>query len=142
MNKKKIIIFKNDRTGDLFTSLNAINKIINKHENDYIEIFLSKLNYKFNFILSRINYRVFNINLSIVEKFIIFFYFIKNDVDTAYILAPKNFYYYLPLLFPKTKFYGITIKAKRNRVKPSRILFGFMETRFYKEESKKNNKLF
>ena len=124
MNKKKVIIFKNDRTGDLFTSLNAINKIINKHENDYIEIFLSKLNYKFNFILSRINYRVFNINLSIVEKFIIFFYFIKNDVDTAYILAPKNFYYYLPLLFPKTKFYGITIKAKRNR--PANFLIKYL----------------
>ncbi len=124
MNKKKIIIFKNDRTGDLFTSLNAINKIINKHENDCIEIFLSKLNYKFNFILSKINYRVFNINLSIIEKFIILFHFIRNEVDTAYILTPKNFYYYLPLLFPKTKFYGIIIKAKRNR--PANFLIKYL----------------
>ena len=115
MKKKKVIIFKNDRTGDLFTSFKAINKIINKHENDYIEIFLSQLNYKFNFIIKKINYKVFNINLSIVEKITILFYFIKNDVDTAYILTPKNFYYYLPLIFPKTKFYGIIIKAKRNR---------------------------
>ncbi len=124
MNKKKVIIFKNDRTGDLFTSFKAINKIINKHENDYIEIFLSKLNYKFNFITSKINYRVFNINLSIAEKIIILFYFIKNDVDTAYILTPKNFYYFLPLIFPKTKFYGIIIKAKRDR--PSSFLIKYL----------------
>ena len=124
MKKKKVIIFKNDRTGDLFTSFKAINKIINKHENDYIEIFLSQLNYKFNFIIKKINYKVFNINLSIVEKITILFYFIKNDVDTAYILTPKNFYYYLPLIFPKTKFYGIIIKAQRNR--PSNFLIKYL----------------
>ena len=30
--KKKVLILKNDRTGDLFVSLKAINRIINKHE--------------------------------------------------------------------------------------------------------------
>ena len=40
MVKKKILIFKNDRTGDLFVSLNAINSILNKHKNDEIKIFL------------------------------------------------------------------------------------------------------
>ncbi len=43
--KKKVLIFKNDRTGDLFVSLKAINKIINKHSNENIEIFLSNINH-------------------------------------------------------------------------------------------------
>ncbi len=37
--KKKVLILKNDRTGDLFVSLNAINRIINKHLNEEIVIF-------------------------------------------------------------------------------------------------------
>ena len=38
---KKILILKNDRTGDLFVSLKAINRILVKHKNDHITIFLS-----------------------------------------------------------------------------------------------------
>ena len=44
MVSKKILVFKNDRTGDLFVSLNAINSILNKHCNDEIHIFLSDIN--------------------------------------------------------------------------------------------------
>ncbi len=43
MSKRKILILKNDRAGDLFTSLKAINKILNKHRNDKIAIILSKI---------------------------------------------------------------------------------------------------
>ena len=46
---KKVLILKNDRTGDLFVSLKAINRIINKHKNQNILIFLSNINHKFNF---------------------------------------------------------------------------------------------
>ena len=46
---KKILILKNDRTGDLLVSLKCINKILNKHINDDITIYLSKINYKFGF---------------------------------------------------------------------------------------------
>ncbi len=48
--KKKVLILKNDRTGDLFVSLKAINRIINKHTNEDIFIFLSNINYKFSFL--------------------------------------------------------------------------------------------
>ena len=41
--KKKVLILKNDRTGDLFVSLNAINKIMNKHYDQNILIYLSKI---------------------------------------------------------------------------------------------------
>ena len=52
--KRKVLILKNDRTGDLFVSLNAINRIINKHTNEEIIIFLSKINHKFSFLFPSI----------------------------------------------------------------------------------------
>ena len=51
---KKVLILKNDRTGDLFVSLKAINRIINKHKNQNIIIFLSNINHKFNFLFPSI----------------------------------------------------------------------------------------
>ena len=113
--KKKILILKNDRTGDLFVSLLAINKILNKHLDDDILIYLSKINQKFSFIFPNIKKKVLSMNLTFVEKIKIFLYFITNEIDTVYILTPKNFYYYLPFFFKKTKFVGITIKSKKNR---------------------------
>ena len=52
--KKKVLILKNDRTGDLFVSVNAINKIMNKHYDQNILIYLSKINHKFSFLFSKI----------------------------------------------------------------------------------------
>ena len=45
----KVLILKNDRTGDLFVSLNAINKIINKHYNEDMDIFLSDIKVQIRF---------------------------------------------------------------------------------------------
>ena len=112
---KKILILKNDRTGDLFVSLKAINRIINKHNNQDIIIFLSNINHKFNFLFPNIKKKIISMKLDFIEKIKIFFYILVNEIDTIYILAPKNFYYYLPFFFRKIKFYGITIKSSRNR---------------------------
>ena len=46
--EKKIVIFKNDRGGDLFISLKLISSLRNKTNN--ITIFLSGLNYGFKFL--------------------------------------------------------------------------------------------
>ena len=54
-------------------------------------------------------------NLNFIEKVKIFFYFLFNKIDTAYILTPKNFYYFLPLIFRNTKFYAITINGLKKR---------------------------
>ena len=113
--KNKIIIFKNDRTGDLLVSLNAINKILNKHQADEITIFLSKINHKFGFFFKNVTKKTLNYDLNIFEKLKIIYHFLINKIDTVYILTPKNFYFYLPLVFPNTKFYGLTIKSKNNR---------------------------
>ena len=95
----KVLIFKNDRVGDYYTSIRSINLILNKHKDKEIEIFLSKINYKFNFIFKNLNNKVFNYNLNIFEKIEIFFYLMVNEISDIYILAPKNFYYYLPFFF-------------------------------------------
>ena len=47
---KKIVIFKNDRGGDLFISLKFISSLRNEYEN--ITIFLSELNFGFKFLFS------------------------------------------------------------------------------------------
>ena len=96
---EKVLILKNDRTGDLFVSLKAINKILNKHSKQKIYIFLSKINHKFSFIFPTIKKEIFSMNLSIVEKIKIFFFLLLNKIDTVYILSPKNYYYYLPFFF-------------------------------------------
>lgn len=124
MISKKILILKNDRTGDLFVSLNAINSILNKHYNDEIHIFLSNINKKFDFLFPSLKKKILSMNLSILNKIYIFFYFTVNNIDSVYILTPKTFYYLLPLIFRNTKFYAITIKAKRNR--PSKFFLSYL----------------
>ena len=122
---KKIIIFKNDRTGDLFVSLEAINKIISKHKKDRLIIFLSNINHKFSFLFPKITKKIIPMNLGLFKKIYLLFYLIINKIDTIYILTPKNFYYYLPFIFRKIKFYAITIKSKKSR--PNNFLLKYLE---------------
>ncbi len=113
--KKKVLILKNDRTGDLFVSLRAINRIINKHFNQEIIIFLSNINYKFNFLFPKLIKKIIPMDLNFINKIKIFIYILFNNIDTIYILTPKNFYYYLPFFFRNIKFYAITIRSLKNR---------------------------
>ena len=122
--KKKILILKNDRTGDLFVSLKAINRILNKHYDDNVQIILSDVNHKFSFLFPDISKKIISMNISLYEKIGFFFYLLRNKIDTIYILTPKNFYYYLPLLFRRIKFYGITIKGVKNR--PDKYLIKYL----------------
>ena len=111
---KKIVIFKNDRGGDLFISLKLISSL--KSEYKDITIYLSQLNFGFNFLLDQFKIKKINYNLSFIDKLSILFFLMKTNVDEIYILAPKNFYFYLPLIFKNIKFFAITIKGnKRNR---------------------------
>ena len=76
--KKKILILKNDRTGDLFVSLKAINRILNKHYNDNVQIILSDVNHKFSFLFPDISKKIISMNISLYEKIGFFFLFIKK----------------------------------------------------------------
>jgi len=132
---QKVLILKNDRVGDYYTSIKSINLILNKHKDKQIEIFLSKINYKFNFIFNNLKVKVFNINLNLLEKIRIFLYLINNDITDIYILAPKNFYYYLPFLFRKIKFHAVCIESDRSRP------YNFLKKYLYKKETLyRNNK--
>ena len=49
---KKILILKNDRVGDLFNSLDAINLILKDNSDAQIEIVLSEISKKINFLFN------------------------------------------------------------------------------------------
>ena len=132
----KVLILKNDRVGDYITAVKSINLILNKHKDKKIEIFLSKINYKFNFIFKDLKFKIFNYDLNIIEKLKIILYIFINDISDIYILTPKNFYYYLPLIFKKIKFHAVCVESKRRR--PSNFLKKYL---FKKEILYRNNKL-
>tara|TARA_B100000700_G_scaffold63403_1_gene69926 strand:- start:2162 stop:3181 length:1020 start_codon:yes stop_codon:yes gene_type:complete len=114
MLKKKIVIFKNDRGGDLLVSLKAIYALMENNSN--VTIYLSNINKSFSFLFKNSIIKEIPFDLTIFSKLKIFLYFLVNKVDEVYILTPKNFYYYLPFIFRKIKFYGIVIEGKkRNR---------------------------
>ena len=121
---KKNLILKNDRTGDLFVSLKAINRILVKHKKDKIIIFLSQINHRFSFLFPNIEKKIIPMDMGIGEKFYILKYLLSNKIENVYILTPKNFYYYLPFIFRKIKFYGIIIKGITNR--PTNFLLKYL----------------
>ena len=118
----KILILKNDRVGDLFNSLDAINWILHNNKNAKIEIVLSEISKNLSFLFKTknvtVSYLPYHLNIS--NKLKLFVKILKNSFDSIYILSPKNFYYYLPLL-SKSKFYAITVKNS-NRSRPKKFL--------------------
>ena len=114
MENKKILILKNDRAGDLISSVRLISEL--KKKNSKVDIYLSKLNYNFNFLIPDCNFKKINLNLNLFDKFNIFYDIFKNRYDEIFILTPKNFYFFLPFIFRKIRFYAIVINGnKRNR---------------------------
>ena len=134
---KKILILKNDRVGDFITSIETINLILNKHHKDKVYIFLSKINYKFNFMFKNLETRIFNYNLNFLEKLFIFFFIYKNNITDVYILAPKNFYYYLPFIFRKIKFHAICIDSNKSRPNSFLKKYLFTTSTIYKKDKSK-----
>ena len=111
---KKILIFKNDRGGDLLNSIKCISTLMKK--NNLVTIYLSQLNYSFSFLFKNAIIKKINFDLNIINKIQIFFHLFKNKYDEVYILTPKNYYYFLAIFFKRVKFYAITINGtKRNR---------------------------
>ena len=124
----RIIIFKNDRLGDLLHSIPAINNVIDQNPDKEITIFLSKISESFYFLLKKKNtkLKIFNYHLSIFEKIKILIYLIIKKPQKVYILSPKNFYFYLPLVFKKIKFFGICMNGVNGYRRPSFFLRNFL----------------
>ena len=119
---KKILILKNDRVGDLFSSIKGINSILNEHKDHKIEIILSKFSRDISFLFNKNNIKIdiYNYDLNIFEKLKIIKKVSFNKYEKIFILSPKNLYFYLPI-FSNSQFYAIIIKDyKRNR--PSKFL--------------------
>ena len=117
---RNIIIFKNDRIGDLFHSLNGINQILNEHKNDKITIYLSNYSKDFSFLFYKENIvvKILNYRLNLFEKIKLFNLLITKPIQKIYILSPKNFFYFLPFFFRKILFYAIGVK-EINKQRPT-----------------------
>ena len=98
---KKVIIFKNDRIGDLIPSVPAINLIIDKNKDKKVVIYLSEINYKMKFLFDKKNVEVISIRykLSLKDRICIFYFFFRTKITQVYILRPKYFLFLLPLVF-------------------------------------------
>ena len=125
-----IVIFKNDRIGDLMTSVSAINLIIEENKDKKITIFLSKINYKMKFLFNEKNVEiiVLNYKLSLINRIRILFFFLKRKISKVYIIRPRNFFFLLPLIFyfKKTKFYGLCLNGTNNYKRPVNFLRRFL----------------
>ena len=136
----KILILKNDRVGDLFNSLGGINAIINDNPDAKIEIILSQIskNLSFLFNIKNVSVSYFPYRLTLNDKIKLFLKLINNSFYKIYILAPKNFYFYLPLFF-SSKFYAITIKDLK-KTRP----FSFLLKKLflYKVNDRENKKIY
>ena len=126
----KILILKNDRVGDLFNSLDGINAILKDNPNTKIEIILSHISKRLNFLFNINNVTVSYLpyHLGIIDKFKLFNKILSNSFEKVYILSPKNFYYYLPL-FCRSNFYAITI-SNSNKSRP----FNFLLKKLFRYE--------
>ena len=132
------VVLKNDAVGDLVPALKAINNIISSSKK--VTIFLSKLSEKWSFLVNnpKVEIKILNYDLNIIEKIKLIFFLTKNDIHNVYILAPKNFYYYLPIVFKKIKFYAICINNINNYRRPSLFLRKFL----FKYEINDREKIF
>ncbi len=130
----KVLVLKNDRAGDLFTSLSLISTLIRDEKN--VKIYLSEFNISFNFFFKKIETKKINFNLNLIDKINILIDIFKNKYDKIYILTPKSFYFFLPFFFKNIKFYGIVYDGK-NRKRPNNFLRKFL----YKYEVLYRNKL-
>ena len=130
-NQKTIVIFKNDAVGDLTQTLPAINNIINNNQNTKIIIYLSERSRDFSFLINNnyhenIIFKIINYDLPFLDKLIIFSFIMFNKISNIYILTPKNFYFYLPLLFQRIKFYAVCINGPNNYKRPNDFLRNFL----------------
>ena len=137
MLENKILILKNDRAGDFFTSLKLISSLNNN--SNKIRIYLSELNYGFSFLLPKMEIKKINLNLTFVIKIKIFLDILQNKYEKIYILTPKNFYFFLPFIFRNIKFYAIVYDGKKN-FRPSYFLRKYLYKYKIIYRNKINNK--
>ena len=80
MKNKNIVIFKNEKIGDLIHSVNSIKKIIINNPDNQINIFLSHYNseMKFLFINDNVTFHVITEKINFKDKIKVFIFFFKK----------------------------------------------------------------
>ncbi len=128
LDKTNVVIFKNDAVGDLTQSLPAIHRIIEIHKDQKIIIYLSERSEKFDFLINgnNLEFKILNYDLNLFEKLKIIINLINSKISNVYILTPKNFYFYLPFLFRKIKFYGLCVNGPKKYRRPNKFLRKFL----------------
>ena len=98
---ENIIIFKNDRIGDLIPSVAAINLIINNNQDKKIIIYLSNINYKMKFLFEKKNVEVIKVkySLSIINRISIFLFFFNEQNIKSLYYETKKFFFFITFLF-------------------------------------------
>ena len=135
----KILVLKNDRVGDLANALKGINSLLNENKDKQIEIILSDISKDLSFLFKIKNVKIayLNYSLNIFDKVKLFFKVVTSNFDKIYILAPKNIYFYLPLI-SRAKIFAITITNK-NKSRPSKYLKSKLH--YYKNNNRENRKI-
>ena len=88
--EKKILILKNDRSGDLFNSLKVIYNILDQNQNEEIHLYLYHLNKPFSYLFEHKNIPVVLKLLSELNLSISFSRSITNFTTTDCTLPADN----------------------------------------------------
>ena len=98
----KILILKNDRAGDLFTSLTLISSLIHRYKN--IKIYLSELNSGFSFFFK--GKKINEVNFKLFKSYAVF-----ANSDKSFIpwISWKDY-------FPKNKFFGSLVSNLQRNI--------------------------
>ena len=126
----QIVIFKNEKIGDLIHSISSIKNIISRFPNQRINIFLSHYNseMKFLFLKKNVKFHIISEKTNILDKLKILYFFMITNIKKTYIFKPSYFLFLLPLFFyfKRIKFYGICVNNV-NYYRPSLFLRNFLE---------------
>ncbi len=127
---EQIVIFKNEKTGDLIHSVSSIKEIISKNKNTKVNIFLSHYNSEMKFLFTNHNviFHIITEKINLKDKIKVFIFFLKNKIKETYIFKPSFFLFLLPLFFKfkVVKFYGICVN-NNNYHRPPLILRNLLE---------------
>ena len=99
--QEEIVVFKNDRIGDLMTSVPALRILIKENKDKLITIFLSKINHKIRFLFENenVNIIITDYNLSLKDRLLIITYLIKKKFQKYLLLGLKIFFFIYLLFF-------------------------------------------
>ena len=142
MKKSKIVIFKNDRIGDLMYSIDPLKHIILQNKDKEIILYLSKINYLMKFIFeeeTNVTFKQIGYHPSLYQKLSILINILKNKVEKIYIFSPKLFYFILPILFfyKKIKYYALCVDSIDGYKRPGVFLRKFLHKYVINDRSTK-----